>query len=52
MDSRLAKTVNLMIDYGADIGLAAPVWGAPEHECKDVPRGVYLKVTAAVRKLS
>lgn len=50
MELRLFGIVQLLLEYGADRGLAARVWEARGHDCGVVPRAVYQKVTAALRK--
>jgi serum/glucocorticoid-regulated kinase 2 len=51
MELRLFGMAQLLLEYGADIGLAAPVWEALGHDCGVVPRAVYQRVTAALRKI-
>ncbi|KAF1971119.1 kinase-like protein [Bimuria novae-zelandiae CBS 107.79] len=51
MELRLFGMAQLLLEYGADIGLAAPVWEARGHDCGVVPRAVYQRVTAALRKI-
>jgi serum/glucocorticoid-regulated kinase 2 len=50
MDLRLFKMAALLVGYGADVDLKAPVWDVQGHECKPVLRVVYQRVTAALRK--
>lgn len=51
MELRLSGMAQLLLEHGADIGLAALVWEARGHDCGDVPRAVYQRVTAALRKI-
>jgi serum/glucocorticoid-regulated kinase 2 len=51
MDLRFVEMVQMLLDHGADIGLAPPVWYAQGHECEFVPRSVYQRVTAALRAI-
>jgi serum/glucocorticoid-regulated kinase 2 len=51
MDLRFVEMAQLLLDHGADMGLASPVWYAQGHECEFVPRSVYQRVTAALRAI-
>jgi serine/threonine protein kinase len=51
MDLRFVEMVQLLLEYGADIGLTSPVWGAPRHECWLVPKSVYQRVTAVLQEI-
>jgi serine/threonine protein kinase len=51
MELRMFGMAQLLLEYGADIGLAAPVWEVLGHDCGVVPRAVYQRVTAALRKI-
>jgi hypothetical protein len=51
MDLRFVEMVQLLLEYGADIGLTSPVWGARGHKCWLVPRLMYHRVTAALREI-
>jgi L-cystine uptake protein TcyP (sodium:dicarboxylate symporter family) len=50
MELRLFKMVALLLEYGADVERQAPVWDIPWNDCERVPRKVYQRVTAALRK--
>jgi serum/glucocorticoid-regulated kinase 2 len=52
MELRFYEISLLLIKYGADVGLASPVWNAPGHKCEVVRRVTYLRVTAALRQIS
>ncbi|KAK3300430.1 kinase-like domain-containing protein [Chaetomium fimeti] len=41
----------LVREGGADVGLGRPVWDVLGHECKVVPRGVYLRVVRGLREV-
>lgn len=47
MDLGHQDMVRLLLNSGADIGLAQPVWRY--HECEMVPRDIYFKITAGLR---
>jgi hypothetical protein len=51
MELRLFKMVALLGEYGVDVELKAPVWDVQWHECQPVPRIVYQRLTAALRKV-
>ncbi|KAH8627345.1 hypothetical protein IG631_17113 [Alternaria alternata] len=51
MDLRFVEMVQMLLDHGADIGRAPPVWYAQGHECEFVPRSVYQRVMAALRAI-
>ncbi|CAN9204413.1 unnamed protein product [Alternaria alternata] len=51
MDLGFVEMAQLLLDHGADMGLASPVWYAQGHECEFVPRSVYQRVTAALRAI-
>jgi serum/glucocorticoid-regulated kinase 2 len=47
MELRHQEIVQLLLDSGADISLAQPIWRY--HECQPVPRTVHLRVTSKLR---
>lgn len=47
MDLGRYGVVQLLLEYGADIGLGQPDWRY--HDCAMIPRDVYLKVVASLR---
>ncbi|KAI1077739.1 protein kinase [Whalleya microplaca] len=49
MELRQQEMVRLLLASGADIGLLAPIWPVPGHDCRLVPRDVYQRVTAGLR---
>lgn len=51
MELRLLEMAQLLLEYGADEGLAAPVWEVRGHECRTVTRPVYQRATAALREI-
>ncbi|KAI0385756.1 protein kinase [Hypomontagnella monticulosa] len=44
------EIVQLLLAHGADIDLVQPVWAVPGHDCGFVPRPMYQKVVAGLRK--
>lgn len=50
MDLGNREIVELLLDHGAEINLAQPVWQF--HQCNMIPRTVYLKITADLRVAS
>ncbi|KAF2443365.1 kinase-like protein, partial [Karstenula rhodostoma CBS 690.94] len=51
MELRLLEMAQLLLKYGANEGLAAPVWEVRGHQCGAVTRPVYQRVTAALREI-
>ncbi|PNY28157.1 Serine/threonine-protein kinase gad8 [Tolypocladium capitatum] len=49
MELNQQEIVQLLLASGADIGLISPVWPVPGHDCQQVPRTVYQRVTAGLR---
>lgn len=47
MEQRDQGVVQLLLDFGADINLESPIW--LYHECPQIPRLEYLKITAGLR---
>lgn len=45
-----SEVVRLLLDSGADLTLAPPVWLAGSHECKFVSRATYQKVVARLER--
>jgi serum/glucocorticoid-regulated kinase 2 len=52
MALRLGEIVRLLLEAGADVGVAHPVWNVLGHECGFVPRDVYQRVTAGLRAVA
>jgi serum/glucocorticoid-regulated kinase 2 len=50
MELRHQEIIQLLLDSGADISLAQPVW--QYHECQPVPRTVHLRVTSNLREVA
>lgn len=47
-----SEVVQLLLDGGADVSLAPPVWPVPGHTCPLIPRSVYLSVTVGLEELA
>lgn len=50
-EQRLYHMVRLLVQYGTDVGRETACWDVPGHVCSPVPRGVYLRVTAMLRRI-
>jgi serum/glucocorticoid-regulated kinase 2 len=51
MESGFPEIARVLVEAGADVELAQPVWDVLNHVCQPVPRGAYLEILDRLRGL-